>query len=75
VNAPVADVPATLESLLSLHQRLDERLRILDAQLSLTSSEQLEYAALKKQKLHAKDRIARLQASGPGSRDVASVHD
>jgi uncharacterized protein YdcH (DUF465 family) len=33
----------------------------MDAQLSLTAAERLEYAQLKKQKLLTKDRIARLR--------------
>lgn len=59
VNAPAAD--SSLDTLLEEHRRLDARLRQLDAQRSLTTAEQLEYGRLKKQKLLAKDRIARLQ--------------
>jgi uncharacterized protein YdcH (DUF465 family) len=50
-----------LTSLLDEHRRLDQRLKAMDGQLSLTSAERLEYARLKKQKLLTKDRIARLQ--------------
>lgn len=50
-----------LSNLLDEHRRLDQRLRAMDAQLSLTGAERLEYAQLKKQKLLTKDRIARLQ--------------
>jgi hypothetical protein len=51
----------TLANLLDEHRRLDQRLRAMDAQLSLTAAERLEYAQLKKQKLLTKDRIARLR--------------
>jgi hypothetical protein len=50
-----------LSNLLDEHRRLDLRLKAMDAQLSLTSAERLEYARLKKQKLLTKDRIVRLQ--------------
>ena len=43
------------------HRRLDERLRILETQRFLTSSEQVEVVQLKKQKLRAKDRITLLR--------------
>jgi len=62
VNEPAADASVTLDTLVEEHRRLDARLRELDAQRSLTTSEQVEYGVLKKQKLLAKDRIARLQA-------------
>lgn len=52
-----------LSTLLDEHRRLDQRLRAMDAQLSLTAAERLEYAQLKKQKLATKDRIARLQTT------------
>lgn len=52
---------AQLSDLLDLHRRLDQRLRAMDAQVSMTAAERLEYAQLKKQKLLTKDRIARLQ--------------
>ena len=60
---PTASVPASelLSNLLDEHRRLDQRLRAMDAQLSLTAAERLEYSQLKKQKLLTKDRIARLQ--------------
>lgn len=48
-------------ALIEEHRRLDERLRILETQRSLTSAEQVEYAQLKKQKLRAKDRITLLR--------------
>lgn len=50
-----------LSNLLDEHRRLDTRLKAMDAQLSLTAAERLEYALLKKQKLATKDRIVRLQ--------------
>lgn len=66
MNAPAVDASVPLDSrlneLLEEHRRLDGRLQQLDAQRSLTAAEQLEYGVLKKQKLLAKDRIARLQA-------------
>lgn len=62
VNAPV-QVDSTLSALVDEHRRLDARLRELEAQRSMTAAEQIEYGTLKKQKLLAKDRIARLQAS------------
>lgn len=62
VNAPAVEVSITLDTLLAEHRRLDRRLQELDAQRSLTTAEQVEYGVLKKQKLLAKDRIARLQA-------------
>ncbi len=48
-------------ALIEEHRRLDERLRTLDTQRFLTSTEQVEYARLKKQKLRAKDRLERLR--------------
>lgn len=63
MNAPVMDAAASLDDLLAEHARLDARLRQLEAQRSLTAAEQVEYGTLKKQKLRAKDRIARLQAA------------
>lgn len=52
-------------ALIEEHRHLDERLRILETRRSLTSAEQVEYAQLKKQKLRAKDRLARLRVSAP----------
>lgn len=62
MNAPAVEVSVTLDTLVEEHRRLDIRLQQLDAQRSLTTAEQVEYGVLKKQKLLAKDRIARLQA-------------
>ena len=61
MNAPAVEASVTLDTLVEEHRRLDARLRQLDAQRSLTTAEQLEYGVLKKRKLLAKDRIARLQ--------------
>ena len=61
MNAPAVEASVTLDTLVEEHRRLDTRLRQLDAQRSLTAAEQREYGVLKKQKLLAKDRIARLQ--------------
>jgi uncharacterized protein YdcH (DUF465 family) len=70
---PEVDVDATLadrrvelskqeqiESLTTEHRRMDERLQQLARQISMTASEQVEYARLKKQKLLIKDRLARI---------------
>lgn len=62
MNAPAMDA-STLDTLVDEHRRLDARLRQLEGQRSMTSAEQVEYGTLKKQKLLAKDRIARLQAT------------
>ena len=51
-----------VRALLEEHRRLDERLRALETQRFLTSTEQVEVSLLKKQKLRAKDRIERLRA-------------
>ncbi len=62
MDAPVAGPSSDLLStLLDEHRRLDQRIRAMDAQLSMTAAERLEYAQLKKQKLLTKDRIARLR--------------
>ena len=62
MEAPAAaPSSAHLSDLLDEHRRLDQRLRAMDAQVSMTVAERLEYAQLKKQKLLTKDRIARLQ--------------
>jgi hypothetical protein len=70
---PEVDVNATLgdrrdelsrdeliEYLTQEHRRMDERLKQLARQISMTATEQVEYARLKKQKLATKDRLARL---------------
>ncbi len=51
----------SLADLLEEHRRLDERVRSLDGQRSLTPAEQREYLQLKKMKLLTKDRIERLR--------------
>jgi hypothetical protein len=49
-----------IEYLTQEHRRMDERLKQLARQISMTATEQVEYARLKKQKLATKDRLARL---------------
>jgi hypothetical protein len=49
-----------LAELVEEHRRLEQSLEQLAARRTLTPSEQLEVARLKKQKLLTKDRIARL---------------
>ena len=51
-----------LAELVTEHRRIDERVKHLERQRSLTSAEQAELATLKKQKLKTKDRIARLSS-------------
>lgn len=64
MNAPVTDATdPVLRSLLDEHRRLDERLRDLGGQRSLTAAEQLELRRIKKLKLWTKDRIERLRTS------------
>ena len=52
-----------LSTLTREHRQLDERLRQLDKQISMTAAERIEYCLLKKRKLLMKDRMARLTAS------------
>ena len=52
-----------LSNLTREHRQLDERLRQLDKQISMTAAERIEYCLLKKRKLLMKDRIARITAS------------
>ena len=52
-----------LSTLTTEHRQLDERLRQLDKQVSMTAAERIEYCHLKKRKLLTKDRIARITAS------------
>lgn len=59
-TAPVLDKEILIEELTREHRRLDERVRELERRVSLTPAEQLECSRLKKEKLLAKDRIARL---------------
>jgi uncharacterized protein YdcH (DUF465 family) len=51
-----------LAELVIEHRRIDDRIKHLERQRSLTSAEQAEVANLKKQKLRTKDRIARLSS-------------
>jgi uncharacterized protein YdcH (DUF465 family) len=64
VVKPDALVPENelLANLTAEHRQLDERLRSLDRQVSMTAAERDEYALLKKRKLMTKDRIARITA-------------
>ncbi len=55
------DVDPTLEQLTQEHRRLDELVRAMERKPALSPAEQIEYSRLKKQKLHTKDRIARLR--------------
>ena len=58
--APVDSQESLAQYLSAEHRRLDERLKALERQISLTASEQAEYVRLKKQKLLTKDQLARL---------------
>ena len=51
-----------LDQLSAEHAAIKERLRQLGRHLSLTSAEQVEYAQLRKMKLHTKDRIRELES-------------
>jgi uncharacterized protein YdcH (DUF465 family) len=51
-----------IEHLTEEHRRMDERLKQLERQISMTSTEQVEYQRLKKQKLQTKDRLLRLRS-------------
>jgi uncharacterized protein YdcH (DUF465 family) len=51
-----------LAELVNEHRRIDERIKHLERQRSLTSAEQTEVLTLKKQKLLTKDKIARLSS-------------
>ena len=53
------------------HGEIERRLAELDRHLSLSPDEQLERARLKKEKLRAKDRLARL-AEHPSTSDPAA---
>ncbi|HEV7557031.1 MAG TPA: YdcH family protein [Kofleriaceae bacterium] len=57
---PEVDKQALLAELTAEHRRLDDELKQLEKRRSLTPSEQVAIANLKKQKLLTKDRIARL---------------
>ena len=63
-SAPAAEIAALEERLQVLrveHRALDQRLQELDKHLSLTPLEQQEVARIKKQKLHKKDEISRIE--------------
>jgi hypothetical protein len=53
-----------LETLRAEHLALERRLAELDQHVALTAAEQVERAELKKRKLAAKDRMARLARLG-----------
>ena len=55
-----AEAASRLEELRAEHHALDIRLAELDRHLSLSPSEQVERATLKKRKLATKDLIAKL---------------
>ena len=54
------NIPAIIEALRAEHQRLEERLDELDAQVWLTPEEQIERKNCQKLKLAKKDRIYEL---------------
>jgi uncharacterized protein len=56
-----AELQFRLNAIESHHRELDERLRELGRHAYLTPAEQREIAALKKQKLRAKDELAALK--------------
>jgi uncharacterized protein YdcH (DUF465 family) len=56
----ITDNQQLLDELTAEHRRIDERIKHLERQRSMTAAEQAEYHRLKKQKLFTKDRIARL---------------
>ena len=56
------ETESLLAELVNEHRRIDERIKHLAAQRSLTSAEQAEIQRLKKQKLYTKDRISRLSS-------------
>ncbi len=59
--AEIASNEERLQVLRVEHRALDQRLQELEKHLSLTPLEQQEVARIKKQKLHKKDEISRLE--------------
>ncbi len=57
----IAAIEERLEVLRIEHRALDQRLHELEKHLSLTPLEQQEVARIKKQKLHKKDEISRVE--------------
>ena len=57
------DTLGQIERLQKKHHELKAQVAQLDGQLFLTTAEQVRVTALKKQKLHAKDRIDGLRRS------------
>lgn len=60
-NTPAGKPRSTLEADVLAIENIDARLAELDRHLSLSAEEQIEQARLKKLKLAAKDRLARLR--------------
>lgn len=61
VAAEIASNEERLQVLRVEHRALDQRLQELEKHLSLTPLEQQEVARIKKQKLHKKDEILRIE--------------
>jgi uncharacterized protein YdcH (DUF465 family) len=51
-----------VQALRARHDEIEKRLSELERHLSLTPDEQIERSQLKKEKLHAKDRLVQLTA-------------
>jgi len=60
-TAEIASQEERLQVLRVEHRALDQRLQELEKHLSLTPPEQQEVARIKKQKLHKKDEISRIE--------------
>ncbi len=60
--AEVASIEERLAVLRVEHKALDQSLREIEKHLSLTPQEQQEVARIKKQKLHKKDEISRIES-------------
>lgn len=61
MTAEIASNEERLQVLRVEHRALDQRLQELEKHLSLTPQEQQEVARIKKQKLHKKDEITRIE--------------
>jgi len=59
--AEIASLEERLQVLRVEHKALDQSLREIEKHLSLTPQEQQEVARIKKQKLHKKDEISRIE--------------
>ena len=64
VTLPRDNREQQIAELKSKHQELDNRLLVLDGQISLTTEEQVERKRIQKLKLYCKDQIALLQTKG-----------